>query len=191
MAHPLFFKEEPEDRRAHQEQQYEEKLVGHLLSYYKLSSYKSYMRNQAQKRFGKTGLRLDLFVDMFGYYPVRLGVAKIPGTVKNCTVDRLFNKMSTRKIVEHYLTALEEQPDDGQQRPFALVFPWTFIPKGMVLHNRRVTIDEHISGLKKPCVRITWTLPAKKRRHGAYLTFEPLDQFLATIAWEPQEVEKS
>lgn len=185
MAHPLLFKEEPEDRKARQEAEYEERLVGHLLSRYGLSSYKNWLRKQ-NNASGTSVLTLPPFLEHFGQFPVYLSVAKIPGVTKNCTVDKLFNKMSTRKIVDVYATMRDELvPEHYQDYPFALVFPWPYIPKGMVLHDKSVTLDELPVGLKKPCVRLVWTLSKRKQRYGKYLVLEPLDQLLAAITWEP------
>lgn len=184
MPHPLFYKPDPEDDRRQKEKQYEEKLVSHLLAKYGLSSYKAKLRNQARSLYGDIGLRLSMFVDAFGAFPVNMAVCRIPGTVKNCALDKLFNKISSRKVVEHYFTCLDEL-EDPQQRPLALVFPWTYIPKGMVLHNHPVAIDEPMTGLTKPVVRLIWTLPQRRQKQGTYLVLEPLDQFLAQLNWTP------
>jgi hypothetical protein len=180
--HPLFYQEQPEDKRNRQESQYEEKLTSHLLTRYGLASYKSKLRQLAQKTYDDSRLKVGLFVEMFDY-PVQLGVVKMP-VVKSCSLDKLYNRISTRKIIEHYFLARDESQSD---KPFALVVPWTYIPKGMVIHERNVVIDELPSGLLKPCVRMIWTLPKKKQKRGKYLVLEPLDQFLSGIDWKYEE----
>jgi hypothetical protein len=186
MVHPLFYQEDPEQNRLRQESEYEEKLVGHLLTKYGLGSYKAWLRKQATHKYGDTHLRLSDLVEYFGQFPVYMAVTKIPGLTKNCTVDKLFNKMPTRKMVEIY-TAMRDElvPEEYQDMPFALAFPWPYIPKGFVLHDKAVTIDEIIPGLSKPCVRMIWTLSKRKQRYGKYLVLEPIDQFVAGIKWEP------
>jgi hypothetical protein len=172
MPHPLFFRENPDDDQAYKEKKYEEKLVSHLMAMYGLAGHKSKLRQECRRRFGDTNLRLSVFVDFFGSFPVNMSVCRIPGTVKNCALDKLFNKITSRKVTEKYMTLLDEL-EDPQQRPLALVFPWTFIPKGMVLHNRQVPVDQSLTGLKKPVVRLIWTLPEKKqKKHGNYLVME-------------------
>jgi hypothetical protein len=182
MPHPLFFKEEPEDKRNRQEVAYDEKLTGHMLARYGLSSHKSALRRVCHEVYQDNRLRIEQFVQMFNY-PVNMRVAKIPGTVRNCTLDRLYNHISTRKLIEHYFTVRSEIEDE-QGRSFALVTPWTYIPKGMVLHERSVIVDELPIGLKKPCVRMIWTLPKRQQKRGKYLVLEPLDQFLAGFDWK-------
>lgn len=185
MPHPLFFREEPEDIRARQEYEYEEKVVGHMLAYYGLSSAKSTIRNLTLKATGQLRLSFAGFTEHFADFPVHMGVTKQPGLAKQCRIDRLFNKVSTRKVVEHYLLYKEEL-DNEDGKPVALVFPWVHIPKGMVLHNKHIDISSVPDKLKKPCVRLVWSLSDRlKKKHGDHLTFEPLDQFLASLAWLP------
>lgn len=194
--HPLMFKPDPEDDHNRQEVEYEEKLVGHLLTYYGLAAYKSMLRQKGQREFGATNLRLSVFLDMFGTYPAILTVAKIRGLARNCTIDKLFNNMPTRKLIEQYLllrnescsaeTGYYDETSPYYTGPFAMVVPWPYIPKGMVVHDKAVPIDECPSGLKKPCVRLIWTLSKKYQKHGKYLVIEPLDQFLASFSWTPE-----
>ena len=180
------YREDPEERKAKQAAEYEEKLVGHLISRYGLSSYKSWLRKQSQQQTGSSLLTMNSFLDSFGQFPVYMAVTKIGGLIKNCALDKLYNKMSTRKMIEAYVTMRDELvPDYYQDYPFALVFPWPYIPKGMVLHDKGIDIEVLPEGLKKPCVRLVWTLSKRKQRYGKYLVLEPVDQFLAGIRWEP------
>jgi hypothetical protein len=188
MVHPLLREQEdPDEKRARQEAEYEEKLVGHLMAHYKLSSYKSYLRKEIARRFGTSRLMLSEFLNQFNNFPVYMAVAKIPGLIKTCTVDMLYNKFSTRKMVERYTELRDEiVPEEYVDLPFALAFPWPYIAKGMVLHDKHVAIDEILPGLDKPCVRMIWTLSKRKQRYGQYLVMEPMDQFLAGLNWEPK-----
>lgn len=181
--HPLFYQENPEDKRNRQENEYEEKLTGHLLARYGLSSRKAELRKQCQRVYGDSRLKVAEFVNLFEF-PVDLTVTRIPGTVRNCALDKLFNKISTRKLVEHYFEARQESQSE---KPFALVTPWTYIPKGMVLHEKSVAIDALPEGLTKPCVRMIWTLPKSKQKYGRYLVLEPVDSFLAGLNWSYSE----
>lgn len=181
--HPLFYQEQPEDKRNRQIAQYEEKLTSHLLTRYGLASYKSELRRAAQRAYDDSRLKVGLFIDRFNY-PVQIGVTRMP-LGKSCTLDKLYNKISTRKIIDEYFLQRDESPD--QDKPYALILPWRYIPKGMVIHERNAIIDELPEGLTRPCVRMIWTLPKRKQKRGKYLVLEPLDQFLAGVDWKHEE----
>lgn len=181
--HPLMYDESPEDRKARRRDEYEERLVGQLISRYGLSKFKGALRRQAQQDFGTARLTMYAFMEHFGF-PIHLSVDRFGHIAKECTVDKLFNNFSTRRMTKTWFELREEAVEND--KAFGLVMPWPYVSKGMVLHDYPVVHDELLPELKKPLVRVTWTLPKSKRKFGDYLTLEPIDQLLTSLNWKPE-----
>jgi hypothetical protein len=185
--HPLAFDESPEERQARRQGAYDDKLAAYLLGRYQLTSHKGDMLRETHAVSGAYRLTLNQFVDRFNF-PVFLASDVIEWHSKNLTIATLFNNFTTRKIVKLYDELAEEAvPDEYADAPFGLVFAWTKVSRGLILHNAVSDISMPPLDLKKPCVRVIWTPTERTRRVAgtSYLTVEPLEQFLAALDWEP------
>ena len=179
--HPLSgFRADIEQLRGEQTNAYEEKIVGYLLSRFKLTKHKVTLLHKQRELTGSARLTLGQFDNEFPDFPTYLAVAKIPYIAKDGKVDKLFNRFPSRKMVSRYEELVESIPEeyDGQ---FGLIMPWPYVSRGVILHNDQVSVPDH------PGIRIVWTRKGKARKFAPYMILEPLPQYLDTLRWQQKE----
>lgn len=157
---------------------YEEKVVGYLLSKYKIASVKQELLRAQYSATGIRQLTLMQFFNRFGNFPIYLQSGLIPYISSDCAVDKLFNRFTTRKIVNMYDELDDSVPEEFEAWPRGLVTNWTYISRGLVLHN--MAPDMESKG-----VRMVWSDGGTKKKHAKHFTLEPLPQLLDNLAWEP------
>jgi hypothetical protein len=156
-------------RRDHE--RFEAGVVEHLCKHFRLpSKAKSAMRSQFGARTGEYRLTLDAFYEQFPACPVYFVARVFRKVAMKSTVSRLLSRFLEQAFTKAFAGLDDDVPVDIQDsHAIALVFPWPYLPDGMVLHNR--TRENDTAG-----GRFTWVSAT-----GAYLTMEPMSVFLKTI----------
>lgn len=168
-----------EEIKGFQEGRYEEGIVAHLLTVYKLTKHKWPLLQEQRNTSGHARLTLYQFHQRFPDFPAYLAACRIPHVVKNCSLDKLFNKFADRDIMQRYETMLESIPQAFQRHTHGLVFHWPYVSRGLILHDGEVTVGEE-------GVRMLIRLKKRKR----VLCLEPFPQFLASSPqdhWSPED----
>jgi hypothetical protein len=172
-----------EDLKQLAEDRFEDDVVNHLFSRYKLDSRaKQRMLQSAKLNQDHPHLTLAAFYEEFPSFPVYLVARKFPKIREESPVHKIFMDFANRQYTKAYDALADVLPEDVWT--YGLVFHWGYLKRtgrqkvderasALVLHNRNTLADA-------PGVRLRWW--GADREEPLFL--EPLATLLTTIDME-------
>jgi len=187
-AHPLsgLHHETMEEAQHRRESSFEEKIIRKILGDNRMASAKVPLMREQYNAHTNRRLTFFNFHNMFPSFPVYLLAADVPYVYKDCSVEKLFNRFSTRPFVSRYLELAEEEiPEEFEGHYTGMVFPFKGVTRGLILHDKAPDLTVKPKGYKQSCVRMIWTIPGATD----YMVLEPFDLFLKSIDpdWIPDD----
>jgi len=159
-------------------EEFESCVVQRLLQLHGLGPIRRELMEYSDKELAG-GFRLSAvaFHHRFPSFPVYFLTDVVTGLASSFKTLTIFRNVAETKLFRRYVGRQEDQPDDQQHKPFALVFPWPNHVEPMILHNG----PEHSTGPK-----IRWEFPLTETRVNV-LMMEQLVPLVRALEWSPQD----